>query len=384
MTSPPSSPPLKKYISCFGCPMLDLVATVTKEFLDSNGLESDGNVMVDQDRMPIYRDLYCKSTSGVTEVVGGAAQNTARVCQWALSSAKTVTDIDDSVTDVLYQCVSVGCVGNDEHGRKLATCTAADGVRVEYAYHPSLATGVCAVLVNGENRCLVSNYGAWMEYPLEHLDGIWDSVVQHSVIVYMSGFFVQSCSVAAQRLVDYALRNVSNTCICVNLSAEYVCKDSHAALINIIQYADVVFGNYSEAAAMGVATKCWSADANGDTLARNLCCVHYHDNEACVCIKAVCGAVQSRHKTAVLTHGHDPVVMCTRSDDGSLDLRRFPVPAVENVEDTNGAGDAFVAGYLCGIAANKSREHCVHLALACAARVIQECGCAVPKTPLTV
>ncbi|MEV1178252.1 adenosine kinase [Nonomuraea sp. NPDC049784] len=70
----------------------------------------------------------------------------------------------------------------------------------------------------------------------------------------------------------------------------------------------------------------------------------------------------------ILARGRAHTVVCTRGADGCLvltrgcDVRAFPaVPLPGPVADSNGAGDAFVSGFLYGTVKGRSLEECVRL-----------------------
>ncbi|XP_065193495.1 uncharacterized protein LOC135824715 [Sycon ciliatum] len=376
-----------RYVSCFGCPMLDLVAPVDEAFLQKYELTADGNVMVDADRARVFDGV--KALDGVSKVVGGAAQNTARVCQWALKSltcssplgSRSSTVNSDSGV-IAAQCVSVGCVGDDENGRQIASGTERDGVRVAYAVHATLSTGVCAALITGETRSLVSNYGAWMQYPGEHLDSIWNDIVEQSHIIYASGYFVQSCEEAARRLCRHVDCHGDTVMLCVNLSAEYVCLESSCALLSVIQSASVVFGNYDEACVLAKTCNFWEEGDDIESLACKLANVQPHSTDrACVCSDGS-DSKRTADRTIVLTQGQKPVVVCSRAGRATSTVHSFPVATVDKLVDTNGAGDAFVAGYLCGLVYNMPSSKCVSLATECARYIVQEVGCTIPDRQL--
>ena len=59
---------------------------------------------------------------------------------------------------------------------------------------------------------------------------------------------------------------------------------------------------------------------------------------------------------------------------------RIPVPSVNNVIDTTGAGDTFNAGYLAARLQNASAEDAVHQAIRCAGIIIRHRGAVIEKS----
>ena len=68
---------------------------------------------------------------------------------------------------------------------------------------------------------------------------------------------------------------------------------------------------------------------------------------------------------------------------GADQVRQYPVIPVakEKLIDTNGAGDAFVGGFLSQLVAGKDVPECVRAGNFAANVVIQHSGCTFPATP---
>lgn len=87
-------------------------------------------------------------------------------------------------------------------------------------------------------------------------------------------------------------------------------------------------------------------------------------------------------RMVVITQGKDPVLVVGSSDD--LDeVLEFPVPALNlnEIVDTNGAGDAFAGGFLARFAQRKTTEYCVRTGIVCAREIIKRPGCSLPEYP---
>lgn len=138
-------------------------------------------------------------------------------------------------------------------------------------------------------------------------------------------------------------------------------KDRLAAQIN---YADFVFCNESEAAAWG------SANGLGDAATV----------EAVALAIAALPKASARARIVVVTQGDKDTVV---AEGGAV--RHLPVPPVAAIVDANGAGDAFVGGFLAAFAKGKSIDDSVRVGTWAAGHVIQRSGCtfdAAVKCPL--
>ena len=87
---------------------------------------------------------------------------------------------------------------------------------------------------------------------------------------------------------------------------------------------------------------------------------------------------RQRERTIVITCGSNP----TRVVRNGV-LTTYPVPPVHSdvIVDTNGAGDAFVGGFLSHYLLGKKLEDCIDAGHYAARVVIQHSGCTFPKEP---
>ncbi len=145
----------------------------------------------------------------------------------------------------------------------------------------------------------------------------------------------------------------------MNLSAPFVCEYFGERLAACMPYCDYVFGNESEAQTYG-RTKGYGEDIK--TIALKTA--------------AQPKASGTRPRVVVFTQGCDPTIVVV----GGV-VHEFPVDplAKELLVDTNGAGDAFVGGFLAQLARGKSHAECVRAGHYAARVIIQRSGCSFPK-----
>lgn len=85
----------------------------------------------------------------------------------------------------------------------------------------------------------------------------------------------------------------------------------------------------------------------------------------------------ARGRTVVITQGAGNTVVAAGGH-----VRLFPVIVLpkEKLVDTNGAGDAFVGGFLSQLVAGKAVDECVRAGNYAANVIIQRSGCTFPET----
>jgi len=334
---------LEGALFCIENPLLDISVEVDAAYLEKYGLDANSAILAEEKHFAIYEEVVQKYK--VQYIAGGSTQNTARVAQWMTPQANAVT--------------FVGCVGKDENGRHLKECAHADGVRAEYLEDEKVATGVCAVLITGKHRSMVTNLLAANEYKIAHLErtDIW-SLVEKATCFYIGGFFLTVSPPSIMKLAQHAAEN--NKLFCMNLSAIFISQFFKEPLVASSPYWDVLFGNDDEASTFAKALN-WETT---DIL------------EIAVKITQLPKVNTKRQRVVVITRGaHGTIV----AHDGVAKEHPILKIAPEKIVDTNGAGDAFVGGFLSQLIQEKPIEHCLKGGHFSASVIIQHPGCTFPK-----
>jgi len=330
-----------------GNPLLDISANVEQDLLDKYDVKLDSAILAEEKHQPLYDELVEKYE--VQYIAGGATQNTMRVAQWMLLGK------DDKMKD---QTAFMGCVGDDKYGKQLEECAEKDGVLVHYMKDESTPTGTCAALILGGERALVANLAAANNFKPSHLEtDKAKEIVEAAQFYYCAGFFLTVSVESLVQVADHAVEK--NKVFCLNLSAPFIIDFFGDQLSKALEYADFLFGNEGEAAAY--------AKKNGipeDDL-----------KEVALKIAASPKKNKSRPRTVVFTQGSKSTLVCV---DGKV--TEYAVDPLEKSKlvDTNGAGDAFVGGYLSQLSQGKDTEECVKAGHYAARYIIQQSGTTLP------
>jgi len=330
----------------FGNPLLDISAVVEQDVLDEWGVKLNDAILAEDKHKPLYTKLA--KTHPVEYIAGGATQNSIRVAQW-MSGAAGCTSF-------------VGCIGTDAFGEQLESAARADGVNVQYMKQSAEVTGTCAVLVKGGERSLCANLAAANCYSKDHFDTpAIQALLQATKIIYSAGFFLTVSPPTIMAFGEHCA--ATGKTLCMNLSAPFIVQvpPFRAALDDAMKYVDILFGNESEAAAYGEGAGCGTDVA---TVALK--------------IASMPKASGTRPRVVVFTQGKDPTLVAC----GGV-VHSYPVPLLpkEKLVDTNGAGDAFVGGFLAKLACGCDLETCVSAGNYAARQIIQVSGCKIPSFP---
>lgn len=269
-----------------------------------------------------------------------------RVAQWMLDAPGATT--------------YMGCVGKDENAKVLRRVAEDAGVRVEYYEDPELPTGTCACCILGGERSLVANLGAANRYQESHATAPerW-AIVEKAKVIYSAGFFITSSPSTMQRVAEHCAE--AGKTYCLNLSAVFLSEvpPFKEALQKLLPLTDVLFGNETEMAA-------WAASEGWETSDLK---------EVALKLSQEPKKNAARPRVVVVTQGADATIL---AHDGCVDTYDVqPVPA-EKLVDTNGAGDAFVGGFLAQLARGKGWEECVRAGQFAGSVVVQQSGCKLP------
>jgi adenosine kinase len=328
----------------FGHPLLDISCAVDKSFLARYGMELASVNLARDDQMSIFEEL--SQLADVEFVPGGACMNSIRVARWLLR--KDVSTF-------------IGCLGSDEFASILERALTKAGVKSIFQRNTTKPTGTCACLIVERERSLLANLGAALELDMNHMQS---EAVQRAMaaaeIFYLEGFFMNVVSSPLSSIAIGEHAEKHNKIFCFNLSAPYLSQFFQDKLKAILPFADVLFGSHLDFTAFAE-TQGWETTDMGAMLMK---CVNMPKRNA------------RRPRMVVMTNGSEPTLVAAGGR-----IREFRPLRVreEDIVDTNGAGDAFVGGFLSQIAKGRDLDHAVHTGHAAASIIIQHNGCTMPQ-----
>ncbi|KAF3992427.1 hypothetical protein FT663_00707 [Candidozyma haemuli var. vulneris] len=334
---------------CLGNPLLDLQVDVDAEYLAKYDLKADDAILADEKHMPIYDEALANKSLKL--VAGGAAQNAARGAQYILPPKS-----------VVY----FGSVGKDVYSKQLNEANEQYGLRTEYQVQDDHATGKCAALITGHHRSLVTDLAAANHFKAAHLQKPenW-ALVENAKYYYIGGFHLTVSPEAIELLGKHAADN--NKIFSLNFSAPFIPQFFKDPLDKSLPYVDYVIANESEAAAYAESHGLESIKDDITAIAKE--------------VAKLPKANTKKPRVVVFTHGTKPTVTVTyNAEADSFDVNEYPVRPLQEgaVVDTNGAGDAFAAGFLASLVEEKSLEEAVKVGQWAAALSIQEVGPTFP------
>jgi len=315
---------------------LALSVDVDQAFLDKYGLRAGNATLATDTDRPLFPEI--QAYKDVLYIAGGATQNSIRGAQW-MSPEKGITHY-------------IGSVGNDDNAEKLRAAAAEDGVQTHYYVSPKTKTGCCGVLIRNNERCLVADLAAANDYLHDHyLSPEIQKLINNIDIFYSAGFFL---TVSPQTVVEIGKHCAENDKILVwGVAAPFIVEFYYDKVEAVMPYVDYVVGNETEAEKMMEKLGLKNIDEVMKTIAE------------------FPKVNQKRKRTVIFTFGKDPVKIY---QDGKLYTYEVPLLDKSTIIDTNGAGDAFLGGFLAGLIQDKPLDVCVQAGLYSSRHILQVSG----------
>jgi adenosine kinase len=333
-----------------GNPLLDISVDLNdKAILEKYELQEGHASLASEKQMPLYDELW--NMEGRAAIPGGSALNSARSCNWLLSqkaAEKRVTYF--------------GAIGTDEKGQTLEQGLVEVGINANLHKDAETATGTCAVIVVNKNRTLCANLAAACKYSSEHLATNMQ-VLSQAKIIYTTSFFITSNKDALLKVAEYATDN--NIPFAFNLSAVFLLMFELDTVLKALTHADYVFCNEDE--------------ADQFLKVQN---IEGGRREVAVALAKFQKTKQNLPRVAVVTQGPLPVIVATAMPgEEEVKVEEYPVEALskDEIVDTNGAGDAFVGGFLAMLYQGRPVEECVKGGIYLSREVVTRSGCTFPE-----
>ncbi|CAB4070377.1 E2.7.1.20 [Lepeophtheirus salmonis] len=330
-------------LAAFGNPLLDFILRVNdeeeKDLVRKYDLSKHDAMELDTIQSGLFHDAM-NWHGKITISPGGCSLNTCRVLQW-LHSHRPGT--------VLF----FGSVGKDEQHFNLKKLCVKDNISTRLREVEDSLTGHCIVLANGQERTLVANIGAANQYSLKHLIQ-HESLLKDTPMIYVEGFFLNHSPKASNYLA--LLSNSSDKIFTFNLCGSYVCREKEYVenVMNIFPQINVLFGNAYEFEAFNNTSRQYGLKGI-DFLQEEMEFSTLEGKEG-ECGYYLFGSGKRKKKLRV------PV-------------KRIPK---DEIRDTVGAGDSFIAGYLYGIILGKTNRECIEHGVIASHMIIRQNGVTLP------
>lgn len=332
-----------------GNPIVDISAEITQEILSKYNLSFGQTVFANESNIGFYQEL--ENMPQVTFIPGGSIQNTLRVTAWCLQM--------NPENAKFFKLTMLGATGKDNYREKIVIAFDQLGVNHILQTIPNLPTSRCGVGIHQKERCLLPEIRASNCLTEEFINEHLDEILSNDALL-IEGYFLQEkydlCLNLCTKFKD------QRKLVILTLSAITIVQNHLEKVLEIAIYSDIIVGNMAELEAFaGVQNTDYKTTFE----------------------KASKKLTIKKDRLFIITHGSKGVIVAKYDyNRGNMDfiLQCFPtVMKKEDIVDLNGAGDAFLGGFLSQYMQGKNLESCCKAGNDAASVILKNIGCTFNK-----
>jgi adenosine kinase len=336
-----------KTLIAIGNPIVDISAETDSATIEKYKLEWGRTVFANDENRGIFEELEKKPD--VSYVPGGSIQNSLRVACWCLGMQNDTQD---------YKLSMLGCVGNDLYKDKITTALKEAGVTPLLQANNEMNSSRCGVAIYEKERCLVPEIKASNTLSEAFVNENIETICNNDILLVEGYFIVERFEIVKNLVKKF---KEANKLVIFTLSAVFLLQAHYDKVIEIANQSDFVFCNIEEAEALAVE----KGETPQDTIARA------HKKLA-----------PNNARLLVVTAGSRGVIGSKydfERDQLDFVIQSFPkFIKNEEIVDTNGAGDAFLGGFLAQWMQGRSIEVCCKAGNTASGVILKNVGCTFP------
>jgi adenosine kinase len=335
-------------IIAIGNPIVDISSEIDKESIQKYRLKWGETVFVDPGNVGFFDELESKPQ--VTYIPGGSIQNTLRVASWCLNMEPNNVG--------KFSLTMLGATGTDPYKDKIVNALKSSGVVPLIQSIPNMSTSRCGVGIYKKERCLLTEIRASNCLTEDFVNENLNKIDMNDAFLIEGYFLQEKFEICKKLCLDF---NRDKKFIILALSAVFMVQAHFEKILEISNYADMIVGNMEELEAF--------AGEKGES---------YKDT-----FEKVCRKLSNKDRLFVITDGSKGVLVSKYDyKKGKLDfiLQSFPtIMKTEEIVDLNGAGDAFLGGFLSQFMKGSSLYSCCRAGNDAASIILKNVGCTFPK-----
>lgn len=336
----------------FGSPIFDLIIDVDQDFIKDFGLKLDTTSHSNKNDR-IFDQIELISPM---KVPGGCSYNAIRVLNWMLNKSGKQSK---------GKVGCLGAVGNDSYGEIYTALLNNEKIVPLLEVFKGLNTAKCATICEGRERCHITDLGVSTLISDSYIDQIWDNI-KDLTLVYTELYILCHKESILKKLANLCLED--NKLFGFNFPSMSFLETFDTEIIEMISYGDVLFANKEEA-----------KHFVGKVLKKE-----YNTMEELVEILVKLPKKNTKKsRVFVVTCGPEPAYVAKYNH--SLDTMEYlnshmPFSVkIEDIIDTNAAGDSFAGGFLSYYVQGFKMESCIRAGHWAAKEIIKVRGCNIPS-----
>jgi len=331
-----------------GNPIVDITAQTDEETLKKFNLKLGGTVFANEENKGYFKLL--EKDPKVKYIPGGSIQNTLRVASWCINM--------EPQTSKLFKITMLGATGKDNYREKIINAFTLSGVNYLLECIPEEETSRCGVGIIKKERCLLPEIRASNKISEKFIKEHRDEIYKYDALL-IEGYFIKE---RFEIIKNLCLRfKIKKKIVILTLSSVDTVEKNYDKVIELVNCSDLVVGNMEELETL-LGEKGLKDEDIFEKLSKKLV---------------------SKSRLFVVTNGKKGVILAKYNyKKGNMDfvLHSFPSQVKnEEIVDLNGAGDAFLGGFLSQYMQGKSFEACCKAGNDVAGVIIRNIGCTFQK-----
>jgi len=348
-----------KSIIAIGNPIIDIIGEVSSESITKYELKWGQTVFANEKNLPFFEEL--EKNPKVSYILGGSIQNTMRYCSWVFNKQNLMKN---------FKLTMLGCVGDDKYGEKILDALKENSIIPLIQKAEGVQTSRCGVGIYKKDRCLVPQILASNKLTKEFVQEHMNEILKHDALI-IEAYFLQECYDICVNLVEQFKKE--NKILMFTLGAVFMIESLNEKMMAIANKCDYIIGNMEEAFAL----------INNDKNGKNVI-IKEGEKDYKKIFEIFHKKLEKNNKRiAIITDGSNGVI-CSKYnfDKNQLDfiIQSFPEQFKQDeIVDLNGAGDAFLGGFISQLMIGKDLLYCSKIGNACGAVNLRNIGCSFDK-----
>ena len=287
----------------------------------------------------------------VNYIPGGSVQNSMRVISWCLNNG--------DIPRKYFKVSMLGSVGDDLYKNKIMNALEDIGVNPILEIISRDKTSRCGVGIYKKEKLFVTQLRASKRLSEKLIEENFDKILEHNALV-IEGYLLNNKYNLVKKICDYFYKN--NKMIILTLSATFIVKLHYDKLIELGNEADIISGSMGEA-----------KEFSGN----------FENNPINIFENIFKKLKPKKNRLLLVTDGPNGA-FCSRYDyeNSRIDfiIQCFaPKMKDEEIRDLNGAGDAFLGGFLSEYMKGSGIYDCCKNGINTSTIILKNVGCTFPK-----
>jgi len=338
---------------CLAEPIMDITSEIDLKMIQKYNLKWGDTILVnetgDEKMEKIYDDL--EKISSVEYVPGGSAENTLRVLGWCLNMEPYERN--------RFKVSMVGSIGDDVYTEKIIKALKDLGVNPIFEILEGDKTSRCGVGIYKKEKLFATQLRASKRLSEKFVDEHLEEIISYKSL-FIEGYMVSNKFNICKKLCEYFVKD--KKLIILSLSATFIVKFHHEKIIELANDADIIAGNMEEAMEF--------VGHKSDDI-KNIFEIMFEklkpkENRLIVITDGPAGAYYGEYNYKEMRLEYYIHYFAHKLKD-------------EEIQDLNGAGDAFLGGFLSRYMKGDSVHDCCQIGIEAATIILKHVGCNFPK-----